>query len=97
MPMIRGRKKKPTKNESTREKLGMQDKHIVRIKNIPHQQQTQKAKTKTPTNVSEAEIISSHTFVATLKNTETFPKLIKDLKTKCKIFYSGKTRKYRVM
>lgn len=71
----------------------MQDKHIVKIKK--HPTPTKNPKNQNTTNFSKAEIISSHT--ATISNTETFPKWIKDLKTKHKIFYSTKTRKYKVM
>lgn len=44
---------------------------------------------------NKVEIISSHT--ATIANAEAFPKGIKDLKNEHKIFYSGKTRTYRMM
>lgn len=69
----------------------MQDKHIVRTKKYPTLTINPKNQNKNTTNFSKAEVISSHT--ATTTNTETFPKWIKDLKTKHKIFYLGKTRK----
>lgn len=88
---LRQKKQKTTKNESTRKNLGMQDKHIVKIKKYLTPTTNPKNQNKNMTNFSKAELISSHT--ATITNTETFPKWIKDLKTKHKIFYSGKTRK----